>query len=119
MIGLYYLPLVYLMHDTGLSQEGASKGLSRCVEIGFCKYDPSSGFVWVVNMAAHQVAEELKASDNQCKGVQKQYDQINLNPFLSDFFDRYGNSFHMTQRRSKKGPVPVFTEAPPKPLLRA
>lgn len=29
MLGLYYLPVLYLAHETGLGLEGASKGLQR------------------------------------------------------------------------------------------
>ncbi|ENU2556439.1 hypothetical protein ACE4O8_005059, partial [Escherichia coli] len=32
MLGLYYLPVLYLAHETGLGLEGASKGLKRAVE---------------------------------------------------------------------------------------
>ncbi len=35
MLGLYYLPVLYLAHETGLGLEGASKGLKRAVEAGF------------------------------------------------------------------------------------
>lgn len=29
MLGLYYLPVLYIAHETGLAPEGASKGLLR------------------------------------------------------------------------------------------
>jgi hypothetical protein len=36
MLGLYYLPEVYIAHETGLGIEGTSKGLKGCIEAGFC-----------------------------------------------------------------------------------
>lgn len=51
MLGLYYLPTVYLIHETGLGEEGASKGLQRAIEAGFCSYDEASEVVWVHEMA--------------------------------------------------------------------
>ena len=35
MIGMYYLPMMYLAHEAGLGLEGASKGLRRACEAGF------------------------------------------------------------------------------------
>lgn len=57
MLGLYYLPVLYLAHETGLGLEGASKGLKRAVEAGFCSYDHDAEMVWVHEMAAWQVGE--------------------------------------------------------------
>lgn len=103
MLGLYYQPVLYLAHETGLGLEEASKGLADCIEAGFCKYDPATEMVWVVEMASWQIAEELKASDKRCLGVQRDYDSLQSNPFLGEFFDRYSGSFHLTERRSYEG----------------
>ncbi len=35
MLGLYYLPVLYIAHETGLDPEGASKGLQMACEAGF------------------------------------------------------------------------------------
>ena len=71
MLGLYYMPLLYVAHETGLGFEGASKGLQRACEAGFCSYDEATETVWVHEMARFQVAESLKPADNRCKNVQK------------------------------------------------
>ncbi|MDW5308819.1 hypothetical protein R7J43_21940, partial [Acinetobacter baumannii] len=42
MLGLYYMPLLYVAHETGLGMEGASKGLQCACEAGFCSYDEST-----------------------------------------------------------------------------
>ena len=47
MIGLYYLPIPVLCHETGMSREGASKALRRAFEGGFASYDEASETVWV------------------------------------------------------------------------
>ena len=69
MLGLYYLPVLYIAHETGLDPEGASKGLQMACEAGFCSYDHDSEVVWVHEMAAWQVGESLKPGDNRCAGV--------------------------------------------------
>lgn len=115
MLGLYYLSKAYIADDTGLGLEGASKGLRGAIEAGFCLYDDESGMVWVPEMAAHQVAERLEASDNRCKGIQRAYDDLPENPFLALFYDKYGPAFHMVRRREFGGVLSSPLEAPSKP----
>jgi hypothetical protein len=103
MLGLYYQPLPYIAHETGLSFEGASKGLERCIEAGFCAYDEASEMVWVHEMAAFQVGSELSPKDNRCAGLQKDYDNLPNNPFLRAFFDRYRACFHLKTPRGSEG----------------
>lgn len=108
MLGLYAQPILYMAYETGLGEEGAKKGLASCIEAGFCSYDEESEFVFVHEMASYQIASELKASDLRCKGIQKEYDQLADNPFLGAFYERYAESFHLTNARG--------IEAPSKPL---
>lgn len=55
MIGLYYMPLPLLCHETGLSREGASKALRSLGALGFAHYDPERELVWVPEMARFQL----------------------------------------------------------------
>lgn len=112
MLGLYSQPILYMAHETGLGEEGALKGLTQCMEAGFCGYDHDTEMVWVYEMAKYQVAAELKATDLRCKGIQKDYDSLPDNPFLSDFFDHYAEVFHLTNRRVFVGPNQGATKAP-------
>lgn len=108
MLGLYFQPTMYMAYETGLGMEGASKGLRSCIEAGFCSFDEASEMVWVHEMAAYQIADELKSTDKRSAGVQKDYDALQDNPFLGAFFDRYATAFHLKNRRGM--------EAPSKPL---
>jgi len=76
MLGLYYLPLVTMAHESGLTVEGAIKALESLRDVGFCEYDEDSEVVWVYEMATYQIGEALKPGDNQVKGVQSQYDAL-------------------------------------------
>ncbi|MDR7655517.1 hypothetical protein [Acinetobacter junii] len=116
MLGLFYIPILYIAHETGLGIEGASKGLQSACESGFCSYDEVSEIVWVYEMARFQVAESLKDTDNRCKGVQKDYDSLPLNPFLASFFDKYAQAFCMTSRRGEIADFNTPSKAPLKPL---
>jgi hypothetical protein len=116
MLGLYYLSKAYIAVDTPLGFEGASKGLQGACEVGFCHYDDESEVVWVVEMAAYQIAEELKDSDLRCKGIQREYDALPENPFLTAFYERYGAAFHMSSKRGEESKRTRPSKAPTKPL---
>lgn len=119
MLGLYAQPILYMAHETGLGEEGALKGLHHCIEVGYCSYDHESEVVWVHEMARYQIADELKAADLRCKGIQKEYDSLPKNPFLGPFFDRYAEAFHLSARREfgdvRQGSLIVPYQAPSKP----
>jgi len=116
MLGLYYLNPSYITADTGLSLEGAMKGLRSACEVGFCRFDEDSMVVWVVEMARYQIAGQLEAKDNRCKGIQREYDGLPENPYLAPFFEKYGAAFHMTSKRSSDRPEVSPFQAPSKPL---
>lgn len=99
MLGLYYLPILYIAHETGLGLEGASKGLKSAIEAGFCSYDEDTEMVWVHEMAACQVGKALKPGDNRCAGVRNEYSSLPENPFLSSFYERYKTDFHLNFKR--------------------
>jgi len=111
MLGLFYQPLLYMAHETGLGLEGATKGLQTCIEEGFCRYDDASEMVWVEEMAKFQIGSNLKAADNRCAGIQKEYDALQDNPFLYEFWLRYHPEYHLSDARGYE-----FYEGPSKPL---
>jgi hypothetical protein len=112
MLGLYWVPIMYVAHETGLGMEGASKGLQRAIEAGFCGYDEASEVVWVYEMAKYQVAESLVPTDKRCIGIQNEYNSLPANPFLAAFFVKYRAAFNMTKQRGILSPM----EAPSEPL---
>lgn len=110
MIGLYYMPLAFLSHETGLTMEGAKKGLNSAIKAGFCKYDEHSEMVWVIEMATHQIGEALKPGDKRCAGVQNEYNKVSDNLFLSEFYEKYSKQFNMTFPRSSEVQIPEENE---------
>ncbi|EHL6631264.1 replication protein [Salmonella enterica] len=99
MLGLYYLPVLYLAHETGLDMEGASKGLRRATEAGFCSYDEETEMVWVHEMASYQIGRSLSAGDKRCAGVRNEYAALPENPFLPAFYDKYQHHYHLDVKR--------------------
>lgn len=102
MLGLYWCPINYIAHETGLTLQGASKALQRLIDCGFCDYDSDSEFVWVVEMAKYQIGDALKPTDKQSKGVQNTYDDLPRNPYLCGFYEKYSVSFCMTNKRDSE-----------------
>lgn len=126
MLGLYYQPTLYMAEETGLTPEGAQKGLQECMEAGFCDFDPATKWVWVFEMASYQIGSDLLPSDKRCKGIQKDYAGLPNVPFLGPFFDHYEQHFHLTDRREYLPKLKAHhlqlvspSEAPSKPGTRA
>lgn len=112
MLGMYYMPLVTIAHETGLTMEQASQGMAECVATGFCKFCPASDFVWVINMARHQMGDEFKEADKFLVKVRKTYNTMPKHcPFLGEWFDMYQGVYHLKQRRGDAAP----TAAPMQP----
>jgi hypothetical protein len=112
MLGLYYLPTLFIAHETGLGSEGASKGLRRAIEAGFCTYDESSEMVFIPEMARYQIDDQLVPTDKRCAGIQREYDGLPNNPFLATFYEKYAKAFHLKTGRDNGRP----SEGAPMPL---
>jgi hypothetical protein len=116
MLGLYYLPTSFIAHETGLSPEGASKGLRRAIEAGFCVYDESCEMIFIYEMARFQIADCLTPTDKQCAGIQREYEALPNNAFLAVFYEKYVKAFHLTNRRDPRSSSEPPSEAPSKAL---
>ncbi|CEI51527.1 Primosomal protein I [Acinetobacter bereziniae] len=116
MLGLFYVPLLYIAHETGLGLEGASKGLRWAENAGFCSYDQDTEIVWVHEMARFQIADQLKPSDKRSIGAQNEYNSLPSNPYLASFYDKYSKAFCMTQKRDNYSKIASPLQAPSKPL---
>ena len=117
MIGMFYLPIHQIGHETGLL-EGASKGLRGCIDAGFCCYDEETQIVWVMEMANYQTGNYLLPTDNRAIAVQKLYNALPDNPYLATFYAKYGEAFSMTNCRGEIGEIQSPFEAPLETLQR-
>lgn len=99
MLGIYYLPLTLIAHETGLTLEGASKGLSRLCDARFCSYDDHLEYVWVHQMAFFQVDAPLKPNDNRVKAINDSYHALPNLTFLKAFYDKYHEALCLEKAR--------------------
>lgn len=112
MIGVFHCPMVYMMHETGLDSEGASKALASLIEADYCTYEEASETVFVHRMAAFQIAERLKPDDKRVKGVEREWSNIDSKPIKTKFFAIYSIAFHLPKEGEEQNPI----EAPSKAL---
>jgi hypothetical protein len=112
MLGIYYLPAIFIAHETGIPFEGVSSALLNLCELGFCSYDEPSEYVWVHEMAFYQVGEQLKPNDNRVKGINETYESLPNLSFLKDFYDKYKEAFLLKKARENTS----HFETPCKPL---
>jgi len=102
MLGLYYVPIPFITHETGLTQKEVEAAFDILIEEDFCRYDKETEFVFVVNMVSWQIGP-LKPSDHNVSWVNKVYDTLQENPYLGEFFDMHHESLHLVSRRESKG----------------
>ena len=112
MTGVFYCPLIYMAHDTGLPLEGASKALQRLIEGGFVEYDEASETVFVVNMARWQISEKLKPTDNRVKNIRDEVRKMPEGRIRARFLELYKDRFCLADEPKKESP----SEGPPDPL---
>jgi hypothetical protein len=112
MTGVFHCPVLYMAHETGLGMEGASKALARLIEAGFCEYEEASEFVFVVRMAAHQIAESLKPGDKRILGLTRAVENMPEGRIRSRFLAIYAEAFLIPKAPEVASP----SKAPCKPL---
>lgn len=106
MAGIYYLPISYIVGDTGIPSEGVAKALDKLTALGFCSYDQDAELIWVHNMVKIQIADKLKPGDNNTVALIKTYDSLPESRLLSIFYDKYSVTHSLPYRRGLDSPLP-------------
>ena len=125
MIGLYRLPLLYAVEETGLKRREVQKALKQLEGVQFAFYDEATEIVWIPEMARIQLGllpgETLKETDKRVRGAATAYRRLQPNPFLGPFFDRYADILHLPSRRefqAEKKALGSPLQGASKPLAR-
>lgn len=121
-LGLYYLPIPTILHETGLTQdefEGAMRWLSS---EGVAFYDADREWVWVPRMAFFQLGETIKASDKKMPWIRRHIARFRGHGFHLQFLMAYGVPYNLAEEMALIDRAPAKpTEALPgeqKPLLK-
>jgi len=105
MLGLYYLPIGTIVHETGVPEGDVNEIMADFDEMGFAHYDADNEVVWVVEMARFQIAEELKTNDNRYKYVVKESPRFAASPLYDRWYDQYHVAFNLPARKVKAKPL--------------
>ena len=120
LIGLYYLPLALLAHETNCGLEEAHQIMKALADLDWAYYDCGSETVWVRNMAFYQVAEEVKRTDKRWPAVVRELVSNSKSPFFSRFVDVYRVPFNLAEAlEAPSEPLGSPSQAPSKGLKRA
>lgn len=93
IIGLYYLPITTIAHETGLTLDEVRETFKRLGEIA--KYDESAELVWLPAGAEHQIGETMAPKDKRRGAVLRELDMVGRHPFVEEFVRLYGNRYHL------------------------
>jgi hypothetical protein len=100
LIGLYYLPIPTICHETSLTHVEATAALGMLATIdNFALYDHEQEFVWLPTMAAHQIGlgappwEPFKATDKRLGAIRRFAHEARKSICYPSFIARYGTLF--------------------------
>jgi hypothetical protein len=114
VFGLYQLPLAVAAHQTGRTVEQVLELLIVLQELEFCGYDEDTEFIWVYEMAEHQLDLPLKENDWKRIWAARWFLTLEENPFLCPFYERYRDGLKLPERKAPSKPLGSPLEAPSK-----
>jgi hypothetical protein len=114
MLGLYYLPIPFVTHETGLTAREVKEAFKFLEAEGFAHYDADTEFVFVSSMAPWQLGD-LKPHDNRVRAVNREYANLPNNPFLGAFFDLHHEVLYLEYKRTYH---PAAADAAPQALRK-
>lgn len=99
MLGIYYLPILYVASDLKQSAKKVQSALKKLCDISYCKYDEKTQYIWVCNMVLEQLGEDIDVKDNRVKAIQAIWNSLPIKiNFLTDVYSRYHSIFHLEPR---------------------
>ncbi len=103
LIGLYYLPLTTICHETGLDPEGVREamGVESLREI--VQYDFEQEIVFLPECARYQIGEAMEAKDKRRAAVERELLVFAGHEFHNEFLCRYGGPFGLRTVSKPKG----------------
>lgn len=114
-VGVFYLPIHYIAHDTGIPIQQVQTLLKVLCKANFCRYDFTEEYIWLINYALEQAGGPLKEGDNRIIQAQKYCEGLPQLDFLDEFYQTNKDDFHLVQCQKKQIITPL--EAPSKGLL--
>jgi hypothetical protein len=103
MLGVYYLPLLYIASDLKLPIKKVRTALEKLCKINYCKYDEKTQYVWIYNLAFEQIGETVDERDNRIKALHAIWESLPSKlEFLEEIYQKYSTTFHFSLRVFEK-----------------
>lgn len=113
LAGLYWLPLAYAAAETGLAIPDVEEWIQGPLS-AYVTYDHATEEVLVHRLARHNIGEELKATDNRVKALERALLDIHSKPLLRLFFHNYPDwPVDLGENMPDDEPDPPSTPTPP------
>ena len=93
MVGIFYLPMVYVVNDLGMPDSAAQEATELLAADGFAERDAATDLVWVPNIARDQVGADMKAGDKRRPALMRLLEPHLKHPFGAAFVHQYGNQY--------------------------
>lgn len=94
-LGIYFIPLIYIARDTGITLERVQEIINQLEQLEFCQYDAEHEYIWLLNYGLDQVGGPLKKVDNRVIQLQKYFEQLPSLSFLGAFYHQHKDDFHL------------------------
>lgn len=102
MLGLYYLPIGTIVHETGIPEGDVHEIMADFDEMGFAYYDADNEVVWVVEMARFQIAETVVEKDKRHAYIVRESPKFAASPLYDRWYDHYHVAFTLPARKEVK-----------------
>lgn len=101
--GLYQLETELATVHLPLTAAEVLAAMAELERQDFCRYDAATRWVWVIEMAGHQLDAPLKTQDNVVRSIKRWYETSPKNPWLGPFFDRYEFDLCLSVENERSG----------------
>ncbi len=121
-IGLYRLPLHYVVGDLGWDEERVKAAIAELVSLEFCRHDPESEVIWIVDGFRNEFERDLerdptKREPRQIPMVAGLVAEVRESPLADEFIDRYRAEYPVLLSRIEASPKVAPSEGQCSPKL--
>lgn len=91
--GLYYLPLVYIQNETGLTAKEVNEGITFLSDKGHISYDEPREVMFVKREMIYQLDNKRDGrvilNEKHISGLKKHFDTLHRSPLIAKFLETY------------------------------
>ena len=96
-LGIFYLPLNYVEHDTGMTIPEIRAALIVLRQLEFAFYDDETEYIWTQEYTRYQIGR-LHPNDGKVRSINRLFHSLPDNPWVGPYFRRYHHDLHLSPR---------------------